>query len=81
MPKYKNIEFFNIIKKKPVNIPVFLDKISAGFPSPATDYMENKLDLNEHLINNPAATFIVKANGFSMLNAGINSGDLLCYST
>ena len=54
-----------------------MDKVSAGFPSPATDYMENKLDLNEHLIKHPAATFIVKANGISMIEAGISSGDLL----
>ena len=77
MSEYKNLNIFKIIKKKQINTPIFLDKVSAGFPSPATDYMENKLDLNEYLIKNPAATFIVKANGFSMLNAGIHSGDLL----
>ena len=77
MPKYKNLDLFSIIKNTQINTPVFLDKISAGFPSPATDYMENKLDLNEYLIKPPAATFIVKASGPSMVEAGISSGDLL----
>ena len=77
MSKYKNFDLFSIIKKTQINTPVFLDKVSAGFPSPATDYMENKLDLNEYLITHPAATFIVKASGSSMVNANIYSGDLL----
>ena len=77
MSEYKNFDLFSIIKKTQINTPVFLDKVSAGFPSPATDYMENKLDLNEYLITHPAATFIVKASGSSMVNANIYSGDLL----
>ena len=77
MSEYKNFDLFSIIKKTQINTPVFLDKVSAGFPSPATDYMENKLDLNEYLIRHPAATFIVKASGSSMVNANIYSGDLL----
>ena len=77
MYKYKNFDLFQSIKKKQILTPVFLDSVSAGFPSPATDYMENKLDLNEHLIKRPAATFIVKAKGPSMTDAGILSGDLL----
>ena len=77
MSKHKNLDLFNIIKNTQINTPVFLDKVSAGFPSPATDYMENKLDLNEYLVKHPAATFIVKTNGSSMVNADIYSGDLL----
>ena len=77
MYKYKNLDLFQSIKKKQILTPVFLDSVSAGFPSPATDYMENKLDLNEHLIKHPAATFIVKAKGPSKTDAGILSGDLL----
>ena len=77
MYKHKNLDLFKSIKKKQILTPVFLDSVSAGFPSPATDYMENKLDLNEHLIKHPAATFIVKAKGPSMTDAGILSGDLL----
>ena len=77
MSKYKNLNIFSIIKNTQINIPVFLDKVSAGFPSPATDYMENKLDLNEYLIKHPAATFIVRTSGSSMTSASICSGDLL----
>ena len=51
--------------------------VSAGFPSPAEDYVEGKLDLNTHLIQHPAATFIVRATGDSMTGAGIFSGDIL----
>jgi DNA polymerase V len=58
-------------------LPLYANKISAGFPSPADDYIEMKLDLNTHLIKHPAATFFVRVSGDSMLNAGINSGDLL----
>ena len=77
MYKYKNLDLFQSIQKKQILTPVFLDSVSAGFPSPATDYMENKLDLNEYLIKHPASTFIVKAKGPSMTDAGILSGDLL----
>ena len=58
-------------------LPLHIHKVGAGFPSPATDYMENKLDLNEYLIKHPAATFIVRASGSSMTSASICSGDLL----
>tara|TARA_B110000438_G_scaffold271084_1_gene288705 strand:+ start:1869 stop:2333 length:465 start_codon:yes stop_codon:yes gene_type:complete len=75
--KYKNIDLFQLIKNTQVLTPLYSDSVSAGFPSPATDYMENKLDLNEYLIKHPAATFIVKAKGLSMTDAGILSGDLL----
>lgn len=51
--------------------------VSAGFPSPAEDYIEGKLDLNKHLIKHPAATFFVKVTGNSMINAGIHPGDIL----
>jgi DNA polymerase V len=51
--------------------------VSAGFPSPAGDYEEDKLDLNRYLIKNPAATFFVRVTGYSMMGAGIYSGDLL----
>jgi DNA polymerase V len=57
--------------------PLFLAPVSAGFPSPADDYIENQLDLNKHLIKHPAATFFVKVKGDSMIDAGIHSGDIL----
>ena len=77
MSKEKKIEIYQNESKKQIITTFFLDSVSAGFPSPATDYMENKLDLNEYLIEHPAATFIVKASGTSMSQAGILSGDLL----
>ena len=52
-------------------------EVSAGFPSPADDYKEKKLDLNELLIKQPEATFFVKASGDSMIGAGIHDGDML----
>jgi DNA polymerase V len=57
--------------------PFFEAKVPAGFPSPAADYEENKLDLNKHLIRNPAATFFVRVTGDSMEGAGIHHGDML----
>jgi DNA polymerase V len=55
----------------------FQEPVSAGFPSPAEDYLEGKLDLNRHLVANPAATFYVRVSGDSMTGAGIHDGDLL----
>src|SRR2546426_7509827 len=57
--------------------PLFLVPVPAGFPSPADDYLEGRLDLNEHLIAHPAATFFFRVTGDSMIGAGIHSGDLL----
>jgi len=57
--------------------PLFMVPVSAGFPSPAEDYIEGSLDLNEHLIKHPAATFFVKVAGNSMIDAGIHPGDIL----
>mgnify|MGYP001582921165 FL=1 len=58
-------------------LPVFLGRLPAGFPSPADDYIEGKLDLNRHLIKHPAATFFVRVTGNSMVDAGIHSSDIL----
>ena len=77
MSKQKKIAIYQNESKKSTITTFFIDSVSAGFPSPATDYMENKLDLNEYLVRHPAATFIVKANGSSMSGARITSGDLL----
>lgn len=59
------------------SIPLYSSTVRAGFPSPADDYIETMLDLNEYLIKHPAATFFVRASGDSMINAGIHSGDIL----
>jgi DNA polymerase V len=58
-------------------IPLFLSSVRAGFPSPADDYIDKKLDLNEYLINHPAATFYCRVSGSSMEGVGIFDGDLL----
>ena len=60
-----------------MKLPLFEMPVRAGFPSPAEDYLERNLDLNEHLIQHPAATFLVRADGDSMLGAGIHKGDIL----
>ncbi len=57
--------------------PLFTGKVAAGFPSPADDYIEKTLDLNELLVQKPAATFFVRAEGESMLGAGIHPNDIL----
>ena len=58
-------------------IPLYSCSISAGFPSPADEFLEGKLDLNQHLIHHPLATYFVRVSGESMLGAGIHPGDLL----
>ena len=58
-------------------LPFHLQKVGAGFPSPATDYIEDDIDLNSHLITNAPATFIIRVQGKSMTNVGIYDGDLL----
>ncbi|MBC8337957.1 MAG: translesion error-prone DNA polymerase V autoproteolytic subunit [Alphaproteobacteria bacterium] len=58
-------------------LPFFGAAVQAGFPSPADDYLEGALDLNEHLIRRPAATFFLRVLGDSMTGVGIHSGDLL----
>ncbi|MGZ5029556.1 MAG: LexA family protein [Methylobacter sp.] len=58
-------------------LPLFVGKVAAGFPSPADDYVEKTLDLNELLVQKPAATFFVRAQGLSMIGAGIHHNDIL----
>ncbi len=60
-----------------LDIPLFTGKVAAGFPSPADDYIEKTLDLNDLLVQKPAATFFVRAEGESMLGAGIHPNDIL----
>jgi DNA polymerase V len=60
-----------------LRIPLFTARISAGFPSPADDFIDKALDLNEFLIEHPAATFFVRVEGTSMIGAGIHPGDIL----
>jgi len=60
-----------------LSLPLFADRCRAGFPSPAQDYVEQTLDLNEYCIRHPSATYYVRAEGDSMILAGISSGDLM----
>lgn len=64
------------IKNLSVNLP-FFQSVAAGFPSPADDYLEERLSLDEHLIKNPSTTFFVKVQGHSMSRAGMYDGDII----
>jgi len=68
---------YKIDTMKKCEQPLFIADVPAGFPSPADDYEEEKLDLNKYLIKNQAATYFVRVTGDSMVGAGIHSGDLL----
>ena len=67
----------SFINSSDLSLPIYSNKVTAGFPSPADDHIEGKLDLNTHLIKHPSATFFVKATGDSMIGAGIHEGDIL----
>lgn len=70
-------EIFGYARKTRIARPLFLCGVSAGFPSPADDYIDRLLDLNDLLIKNPPATFFVKVAGDSMTGAGIYDGCIL----
>lgn len=59
------------------SLPLFLERVPAGFPSPAQDYIEQHLDLNDLCITHPEATYFVRCEGDSMINVGIHGGDVL----
>ena len=88
--KYNLLELFHILlylsfyyrleQKKNIMklvLPFHVNKVGAGFPSPATDYVEDDIDLNAHLIKNIPSTFLIRVQGKSMNNIGICDGDLL----
>jgi DNA polymerase V len=62
---------------RPLGSPLYGHAISAGFPSPAEDYIEDYLDLHKLMVHNPPATFFLRVKGTSMIGAGIGDGDLL----
>lgn len=66
-----------IISPANLHTPLFQETIPAGFPSPAQDYIEDRIDLNQLMIKHPSATYFVKVSGDSMIDAGIGDGDLL----
>lgn len=62
----------------PLTLPIFISPVmSAGFPSPAEDYIEGRIDLNKELIKHPASSFVVRVQGNSMIGARIHPGDRL----
>lgn len=71
------IDIFSANTETELQLPFVEEGISAGFPSPALDFVDLSIDLNRHLIKNPSATFYGRVKGESLKNAGINNGDLL----
>jgi len=74
---YKSLAFFIPDQQTRLKIPLYENGISAGFPSPADDFLDTSIDLNKELIKNKSTTFFARVKGSSMIGAGINDGDLL----
>lgn len=70
-------EIYSVAETEKHALPLFISPVAAGFPSPAEDYQDRKLDLNDLLIKRPSSTFFVRVSGPSMTGAGIFDGDLL----
>lgn len=70
-------EFFSANTSSSMELPLIDGGIAAGFPSPAQDYIDLKIDLNKELIDNPSSTFYARVKGSSMIDAGISDGDIL----
>lgn len=77
MKRNEKLDFFRPNLESEIRIPLIQDVVSAGFPSPAADFLETFIDLNKELCKNPLATFYVKVKGNSMIDAGIHDKDLL----
>lgn len=60
-----------------MSFPLYTDTVACGFPSPAEDYIETEIDMNDYLIEHPAATFFLRVSGESMVQAGIFHNDLI----
>jgi DNA polymerase V len=75
--KKTKLTFFHPDQESNIRIPYSDSGVSAGFPSPALDFMEKSIDLNKALSENPLATFFIKVDGSSMVNAGIDDKDVL----
>lgn len=72
-----NKQLYRFERHTDLSLPLFLTPVRAGFPSPASDYIEAKLDLNEYLVKHPSATYFLKVVGDSMTGLGIHSGDIV----
>ena len=73
----KSIEFYSADISTVLELPEIVEGISAGFPSPAGDFLDVSIDLNKELIKSPSSTFFGRVRGDSMVDAGLNDGDLL----
>jgi DNA polymerase V len=72
----KNLDIYSAQTDTELQLPL-MEGVRAGFPSPATDFIDLNIDLNRHLIKHPSATYYAKVKGESMKDAGISDGDLL----
>lgn len=77
MSSNKQFEILKSDTKTKLKLTLYISPVSAGFPSPADDFIDCSLDLNEYLITHPAATFFVRVKGDSMTGAGIHCSDIL----
>jgi len=77
LKKEQKLTFFKPDFESEVRNPYIKEGVSAGFPSPAADFMEDTIDLNKELSENPLATFYIRVKGNSMIDAGINDKDVL----
>lgn len=68
---------FSYYSRQSIELPLYLERVACGFPSPAQDYVEDRIDLNKVAIKHPSATYFVKVSGDSMIGMGIGDGDLL----
>ena len=72
-----SLDIYSALSESILELPVISSGISAGFPSPAMDFIDLTIDMNKHLIKHPSATFYGRVKGVSMKDAGISDGDLL----
>jgi DNA polymerase V len=72
----KNLTFIIPNEEHKMSLP-FIGEVKAGFPSPAADFSEDRIDINEELIKNPSTTFYARVNGNSMIDSDIHDGDIL----
>ncbi|MBD9658128.1 translesion error-prone DNA polymerase V autoproteolytic subunit [Pantoea sp. PNT03] len=72
MKFYKPAEIRAILE-----LPLFIERVPCGFPSPAQDYVEQRIDLNSLLVSHPSSTYFIRVSGDSMIDGGISDGDML----
>lgn len=71
------MEFFNPAEIRALALPLYSERVPCGFPSPAQDYIEQRLDLNTLLVSHPSSTYFIRVSGDAMIDGGINEGDML----